>query len=157
MVATGRQARSAKNRLSRSRCVVPVSIASLQLPSGCPANAKDIDELVHGESALQQLCALKAIGEFCFQRVCVLHVTHALLATFLFYIRSWWSVQVLLFSSPLVCFAVASLGIVKGKDKTNPDTPGLVDLVKGLLDILPAQGSKALHDEIKVMLKVSPD
>jgi len=63
---------------------------------------------------------------------------------------------VLLFSSPLVCFAVASLGIVKGKDKTNPDTPGLVDLVKGLLDILPAQGSKALHDEIKVMLKVSP-
>ena len=62
MVATGRQARSAKNRLARSRVAVPVSFSSLQLPAGCPANAKDIDELVHGETALQQLCALKAIG-----------------------------------------------------------------------------------------------
>ena len=63
MVATGRQARSAKNRLARSRVSVPVSLSAVQLPAGCPANAKDIDELVHGESALEQLCALKSIGE----------------------------------------------------------------------------------------------
>ena len=61
MVASGRQARSAKNRLSRTRVDVPVSLASVQLPTGCLVAAKDIDELVHGESALQQLCALKSI------------------------------------------------------------------------------------------------
>ena len=58
MVATGRKARSAKNRLSLSRVAVPVSLTGLQLPPGCAVSAKDIDELVHGESALQQLCAL---------------------------------------------------------------------------------------------------
>lgn len=52
--------------------------------------------------------------------------------------------------------AVAALGIVKGKDKAKPDTPGLIELVKGILDILAVQGSKALHEEIKVMLKVRP-
>jgi len=62
MVATGRKARSAKNRLSLSRVAVPVSLTGLQLPPGCAVSAKDIDELVHGESALQQLCALKNIG-----------------------------------------------------------------------------------------------
>jgi len=62
MVATGRKARSAKNRLSLSRVAVPVSLTGLPLPPGCAVTAKDVDELVHGESAQQQLCALKSIG-----------------------------------------------------------------------------------------------
>jgi len=92
---------------------VPLSIAALQLPAGCPVKAKDLDELVHGESALQQLCALKAI--------------------------------------------VAAVGILKGQGKTTADVPGLAEVVVAVLEILPVSGSKALHDEIKVMLQGLPD
>ena len=162
MVATGRQARSAKNRLARSRVSVPVSISAIELPEGCPAQAKDIDELVHGESALQQLCALKSIGE----RLLSLASGLPLLSILLRYPRVekclhchterssclGFGLKVSVSSHSL--WAVAALGIVKGKAAAEPGVVGLREIVGAILEILPAQGSKALHDEIKVLLKV---
>jgi Na+-translocating ferredoxin:NAD+ oxidoreductase RNF subunit RnfB len=49
---------------------------------------------------------------------------------------------------------VAALGIVKDKQKVDQSAPGLKEVVTAILEILPVQGSKALHDEIKVMLQV---
>lgn len=51
--------------------------------------------------------------------------------------------------------AVAALGIVKGKSAAEPDVVGLREVVGAILEVLPVQGSKALHDEIKVLLKVA--
>jgi hypothetical protein len=44
---------------------------------------------------------------------------------------------------------------VKGKVAAERDVIGLRELVAAILEILPVQGSKALHDEIKVLLKVN--
>jgi hypothetical protein len=49
---------------------------------------------------------------------------------------------------------VAALGIVKDKQQVDQSAPGLKEVVTAILEILPVQGSKALHDEIKVMLQV---
>jgi hypothetical protein len=49
---------------------------------------------------------------------------------------------------------VAALGIVKDKQQADQSAPGLKEVVTAILEILPVQGSKALHDEIKVMLQV---
>lgn len=49
---------------------------------------------------------------------------------------------------------MAALGIVKGKQTADQSVPGLVEVATAILEILPVQGSKALHDEIKVMLQV---
>ena len=43
---------------------------------------------------------------------------------------------------------------MKGKAAAEPEVVGLREIVGAILEILPAQGSKALHDEIKVLLKV---
>jgi hypothetical protein len=52
---------------------------------------------------------------------------------------------------------VAAVGILKGQGKTTADVPGLAEVVMAVLEILPVSGSKALHDEIKVMLQGLPD
>ena len=46
---------------------------------------------------------------------------------------------------------------MKGKVAAAPDVVGLKEVVAAILELLPVQGSKALHDEIKVLLKVNPD
>jgi hypothetical protein len=59
-----------------------------------------------------------------------------------------------LYKTYLKTLAVAALGIVKGKETAAPNNPGLVEIARAALQILPVQGSKALHDEIKVLLEV---
>eukprot|EP00960_Hanusia_phi_P074501 768259-Hanusia_phi.AAC.1 len=63
MGANGRQARSAKNRLKANRVNISKALLSISLPKESPVRHEDIKQLVNGDSALHQLCALKAIGE----------------------------------------------------------------------------------------------
>ncbi|EKX50149.1 hypothetical protein GUITHDRAFT_135333 [Guillardia theta CCMP2712] len=61
MGANGRQARSAKNRLKANRVNISKGLLNISLPATCPVRHEDIRQLVNGDSALNQLCALKAI------------------------------------------------------------------------------------------------
>jgi len=64
MVARTRTKQGAKNRLRGRRVAVPASLFSLILPDGCPVKKEDLENLTNGATALDQLVALKGIGEW---------------------------------------------------------------------------------------------
>jgi hypothetical protein len=54
----------------------------------------------------------------------------------------------------LYLLAVAALGVSKERREVDTNTPGLGEVVGGLLSIFPEPGSKPLHDELKFLLQV---